>query len=297
MLRKIFIALALTLFCSHVFAAQVFQTLSPAAGHSELTTFFGLANMRGNTNDTPSIKVSGSLVGFGVSYYYGLANGQALGFEAVQTTQIIKAALPDLGDVSQKNKGFNNPVLKYKTLFETSAISFFGQLSYEFGIEKEKEMKNGHDLEGNNADGQNRILFTLGSYFPVNADLTVGSFIEYEKTSDGERIYTEGSTDTVYQITGGGAAIAGFFIELQSHKYKPNISLSHVTEYSTETVSDGITTKEDASNILLIQGVAQFSLSPKLSIVPVVQYQKFLKHDSFEQFNFLTALVNLRLLF
>jgi hypothetical protein len=293
--QKIFVVLIPVLFCSNVFAAQVFQTLAPAVGQSEVTPYLGLAVASGETKGTPKTTVSAGVAGLGLSYYYGVVEGHSIGAEVSYLSQTITASATGFTDIKQKNKGLTNPVLKYKGLFETEAISLFGQLGYKFGIEKEKY--NSTDSEGNSADGQNSILLNVGVYAPVNADMTLGGFINYEKANDGEKTITASGIDSTLKTSGGGSTLVAAFFELQSNEYKPNVTLGHLTRNSSESVSGGTTTKVDAKHYLVLSGSARFPIEPNLSINPEIIYQSLLNNDTFDHYVVLAASASLRLLF
>lgn len=295
MLKKITIALVPVLFSSNVFAAQVFQTLAPGAGQSEVTPRLGLAAVGAETKSTPKTTLSAGLLNLGVSYFYGLAEGQSLGAEVSYSSQTQKASTSGFADQNAKRKGLLNPFIMYKGLFETGSVSIFTQVGYQFGIEKAKY--NYTDSEGNQADGQNKILINVGAYAPLNPEITMGGFIKFEKANDGESTETTGGVDSINKLSGGNSTYVAAFFELPSNEYKPNASLGYRVDNSTESVSGGIPTKSDELRYLILTGSAQFPIQPNISFNPEIIYQSLLSNDRFDRYGVIAASAKLRILF
>ncbi|MBC7458631.1 MAG: hypothetical protein H7235_10150 [Bdellovibrionaceae bacterium] len=295
MFPKLSVILIPILLSSTVFAAQVFQTLAPAAGQSEFTPSIGLAALSAETKGSPKVTMSAALVNLGISYYYGLAEGHSIGAEAGYNSQAVMSTAAGFADTTQKRNGLTNSAVMYKGLFETGSASIFAQLGYRFSLEKEKY--NTTDREGNMADGQNAILVNVGAYAPVTTEITLGGLVKYVKANDGEKTSTTSGVDTTSKITGGGSTLVVVFFELPSNEYKPNASLGYQTQNSYESVSGGTTSKTDETHFLVITGSAQFPIQPNFSFNPEIIYQSILSNDSFDRYGVVGVSGSLRLLF
>jgi hypothetical protein len=296
MFQRIAIALVPVLFCSNVFSAQVYQTLAPGAGQSEVTPYLGLGAAAGETKGTPKVTFTAGVLNLGAKYYYGLAEGQSIGAEVSYSSQTAKATGSGIQDTTIKNKGLTNPTVMYKGLFETASASIYTQLGYKFGIEKEKN--DGVTREGNSADGQNTILVNVGVYAPVHADFILGGFVNYEKANDGESTETNNGVDLVSQDTGGDYTTVGVFFEIPTNEYKPNASLSYMTRGSSESkIGGSVISKSDAVNYLMIRGSAQFPIDANMSFNPEIVYQSMLSNDTFDHYGVTAVTANLRMLF
>lgn len=296
MFQKLSIALIPVLLSSTVFAAQVYQTLAPAAGQSEVTPMLGLGAAAGETKGTPKVTFTAGIANLGLKYYYGLAEGQSLGLEVSYSSQTAKATGSGIMDTTQKNKGLTNPTVMYKGLFETGSASIFTQLGYKFGIEKEKN--NGIDREGNVADGQNSFLINVGAYAPVHTDFIIGGYVNYEKANDGESTETNNGVDLVSQDTGGDSTLVAVFFEIPTNEYKPNASLGYMTRGSSESkVGGSVISKSDAVNYLVLKGSAQFPIDANMSFNPEIIYQSMLSNDTFDHYGVMAVAANLRILF
>lgn len=93
MLHKITTVLVPVLFCSNVFAAQVYQTLAPGAGQSEVTPSLGLGLATAESKGTPKVTVAAAILNLGLKYYYGLADGHAIGAELNTVHKLLKQRL------------------------------------------------------------------------------------------------------------------------------------------------------------------------------------------------------------
>lgn len=296
MFQRIAIALVPVLFCSNLFAGQVYQTLAPGAGQSELTPNFGLGLASAESKATPKVTVAAAILNLGLKYYYGLADGHAIGAELNYGSQVVKATSSASLDVTQKNSGLMNPTIMYKGLFETGSASIFAQAGYKFAIEKEKN--DGVTREGNLAEGQNSFLINVGAYAPVHADFTLGGFINYEKASDGESTETNNGVDTVSKESGGGSTLIAAFFEIPSSEYKPNASLGYQTRHSSESkIGASTISKTDEVHYIVLKGSAQFPIQPNFSVNPEVTYQSMLSNDTYERYGVFAVAANLRLLF
>lgn len=296
MFQKLSIALVPVLFSSSVFAAQVFQTLAPTAGQSEVTPMLGIGGAYGTFKSNNDTKLTASLFNLGVSYYYGLADGHAVGGEMNYLSTSSKVSGGGVAESTSKSKGIANPTVKYKGLFETGAVTISTQVGYKFGLEKEKY--NSTDDEGNTADGQNSFLVDVGVYAPVSEVLIVGGFINYEKNSDGESTTTASGVDSTSKQSGGGYMHIKGFVELQNLDWRPNFTLGAVTNYSTKTTSAGGTVSESKeTHGFFTSASARFQMQPNFSINPEVSYQSITDSDTFDTFGILTMSASARFLF
>lgn len=273
---------------------RVYQTLMPTKKQHAVTPAISAVGYSAIDKRNEDIKYMYSSVETAIAYEYGLTNNQAIGIDLSYVSNVNRVTFLS-NESTEKLKGFSNPSVHYKALFNLFGVSFFGYGGYSFKLEK--ETVDTDKREGNTAKGQNKATLVFGGYKAVNSDYVLGGFVNYIYGFDGEKLTKSASTSETTKLSKGDRMITSVFMEIQN-EWRPNLALSFSKNFSTIS-TDEFDTKSYSTNIdfMVASASGQFQTGKDVFFIPEIAYSMALSNDHFDKYGAFSLYGGIRLLY
>ncbi|MBO9665298.1 MAG: hypothetical protein J7501_00605 [Bdellovibrio sp.] len=269
----------LSLFTSSAMAVtMVQQNLNPAASQNEVNGTLDLIFVSAETESGIETNATGASIG--AEYFYGLTDTQAIGFGLQALSSKSKS---ELGNISStiKTSGLQSILLGYKGNFDLGTPTLFVRGALNLTPDKEKvSIDTSGDKDNNAASGQNALLVQVGLVFPEQA-VDWGFSGSYQMNQEGKYSETDDLNDTSDsgKIKHGNKYSLSAFTEFKND-FHPNVDLTYLHMYSSQSVSDnGGTTTSSGSELLTLTGSLRVAVNQYVELLPHVALATMLNKD------------------
>ncbi|WP_413291684.1 hypothetical protein ACLSU7_09710 [Bdellovibrio sp. HCB185ZH] len=268
----------LSLVSSPAFAAvtTIQQNLMPAVSQNEFNAGIVLVTGKGETDSSVDVERSGVLMAG--SYYYGIAENQALGLDMGITS--LNDKMDDGTDtVDLKTIGLNDINFRYKANFDLGMPTLYLSAGFNLSPGEKTFDTTTTDPEFNSASGQNALAVHSGMIFPSSV-LNYGFSVGYTNRLDGKYKRKSNSSPATADLKGGSSMTVSTFVE-STNSLHTNVSLNYSRAYSSYAQeSDGVNIYSSSPiEMMQLLGSMRIAINEHIELMPGIAYQTYLNKD------------------